>query len=262
MTKTQAVNVARRNPAPTQHLKEPSKQSKRKEVQEKIVVRSLFAASLIIPQVILLSFSTETEAGPSPLHMYRQMLLSMARFPHFLSESPFLLVCFLLSLQNLSYSFVWIRPQVFTQFCKRNKLGQPVDVMLAIFLANKVIQHTVPFAWYASVAPIPSLFDLTAYQIGTGFQFIVLGQVLNIAIYRAIGKVGVYYGTRLGRQVPWVSGFPFNLISHPQYCGVVLTVFGLVVLLFTPAHCENGLFGLFVVQTTLYVIMGLVEQYL
>ena len=52
-------------------------------------------------------------------------------------------------------------------------------------------------------------------------------QILNVSIYKAIGADGVYYGVRLGKQVPWVTGFPFNMsLSHPQYVGSVLTVWG------------------------------------
>ena len=36
----------------------------------------------------------------------------------------------------------------------------------------------------------------------------------------------VFYA-RLGRTVPWCYGFPFNTgLRHPQYLGVVLTLFG------------------------------------
>lgn len=30
-------------------------------------------------------------------------------------------------------------------------------------------------------------------------------------------------------QVPWVDGFPFNVVSHPQYVGSVLSIWGLAV---------------------------------
>jgi Phospholipid methyltransferase len=30
-------------------------------------------------------------------------------------------------------------------------------------------------------------------------------------------------------QVPWVDGFPFNVVSHPQYVGSVFSIWGLVV---------------------------------
>jgi methylene-fatty-acyl-phospholipid synthase len=66
----------------------------------------------------------------------------------------------------------------------------------------------------------------------TGALFsLAMGQVLNIAIYRAIGVNGVYYGVRLGNPVPWCKGFPFNVVSHPQYVGATLSFLGLSALL-------------------------------
>lgn len=32
-------------------------------------------------------------------------------------------------------------------------------------------------------------------------------------------------------QVPWVDGFPFNVVSHPQYVGAVLSIWGLALAL-------------------------------
>lgn len=51
-------------------------------------------------------------------------------------------------------------------------------------------------------------------------------QWLNIGIFRAIGHPGVYYGFKLGHTIPWVDGFPFNVVSHPQYVGSVATLLG------------------------------------
>ena len=41
-------------------------------------------------------------------------------------------------------------------------------------------------------------------------------QALNVGIYKAIGHAGVYYGFKLGHHVPWHTGFPFNVVAHPQ----------------------------------------------
>lgn len=41
-------------------------------------------------------------------------------------------------------------------------------------------------------------------------------QALNLGTYRALGSTGVYYGSRLGRSVPWVNGWPFSAVPHPQ----------------------------------------------
>merc|ERR1719198_2460181 len=51
---------------------------------------------------------------------------------------------------------------------------------------------------------------------------------LNVAVFKAIGGVGVYYGGQLGEEVPWCTAFPYNLgLPDPQYWGVVIFVWGL-----------------------------------
>lgn len=61
--------------------------------------------------------------------------------------------------------------------------------------------------------------------IGSSFC-ILLGQLLNGAVYRALGFAGVYYCRELGYPArPWVQGFPF-IMPHPQYIGSILTVLG------------------------------------
>lgn len=83
-------------------------------------------------------------------------------------------------------------------------------------------------------------------------------QVLNLSIFRAIGQAGVYYGFKLGHTVPWVHGFPFNVVSHPQYVGSVLTVWALAVLLWAQAPAGLGLLTAY--WTLLYVVTGLQES--
>lgn len=89
-----------------------------------------------------------------------------------------------------------------------------------------------------------------APSLSTVSSALSLPQWLNVGIYRAIGHAGVYYGFKLGHTVPWVSGFPFNVVAHPQYVGSVATVLGGAALVSTglpgPAAlrlraCEPGL---------------------
>ena len=87
-------------------------------------------------------------------------------------------------------------------------------------------------------------------------------QGLNISIYRAIGKRGVYYGHRLGEESPWVTGFPFSVMPHPQYCGVCIFVLGTNLLVATPVHVAAGWLNLTAIQVLFYVYMSLVEDYL
>ena len=83
-------------------------------------------------------------------------------------------------------------------------------------------------------------------------------QVLNVGIYNAIGADGVYYGFKLGKSVPWVTGFPFNITSHPQYIGSVLTVWGSFCL--TLSQHPPGLLLLTAYWTCLYAITLVQEQ--
>lgn len=85
------------------------------------------------------------------------------------------------------------------------------------------------------------------------------GQSLNAGIFAAIGKVGVYYGFKLGHRVPWVTGWPFDTVSHPQYVGSVLTVWALVALLWGVV-APASLLALGVYWTLLYVVTGWHEE--
>ena len=94
-----------------------------------------------------------------------------------------------------------------------------------------------------------------------GTQLFLVGQLLNAAIYSAIGKAGVYYGYKIGVPVPWCTGFPFNVLSaHPQYLGSAMTAYGAVLLTATDAHVLNGWGGLAHVQALAYAYMSYVEH--
>tara|TARA_B100000497_G_scaffold12826_1_gene14656 strand:- start:188 stop:520 length:333 start_codon:yes stop_codon:yes gene_type:complete len=57
---------------------------------------------------------------------------------------------------------------------------------------------------------------------------LTIGQTLNTAVYYKLGLIGVYYGDRLGYQLPYIITFPYNIgIKNPQYVGCVLTLCGL-----------------------------------
>jgi Phospholipid methyltransferase len=89
-------------------------------------------------------------------------------------------------------------------------------------------------------------------------------QILNAAIFLAIGAVGVYYGARLGYKVPWHNGFPFQVfglrLAHPQYIGSVLTVWGMTLALWSIA--PPGQLTLAAYWTLLYCITAIQEEYL
>jgi protein-S-isoprenylcysteine O-methyltransferase Ste14 len=57
-----------------------------------------------------------------------------------------------------------------------------------------------------------------------------------------------------------VDGFPFNVVSHPQYVGSVLSVWAGAALLWTQAPAGLGLLTAY--WTVLYIITGFQESYL
>jgi hypothetical protein len=57
-------------------------------------------------------------------------------------------------------------------------------------------------------------------QLAFGLLLLFIGQVLNYAVFEALGAKGVYYGYEFGYPVSRVYCFPYNLrISDPQYWG-------------------------------------------
>lgn len=39
-----------------------------------------------------------------------------------------------------------------------------------------------------------------------------------------MGEAGTYYGVRFGKNIPWVTEFPFGVIRDPQYVGSILSL--------------------------------------
>lgn len=59
-----------------------------------------------------------------------------------------------------------------------------------------------------------------------GIPFIIIGQYLNMVVYKKLGKVRAYYGWELRLFTgPMLCGFPWD-IGHAQYKGLMLSVIG------------------------------------
>ncbi len=85
-------------------------------------------------------------------------------------------------------------------------------------------------------------------------------QTLNVSMYNAIGKKGVYYGEKLGSKVPWCTSFPFSVVSHPQYVGSVLSIWGVFALVYAQGPATLCIVATY--WTWLYFVTGLIEQFL
>ncbi|WJZ95377.1 hypothetical protein VitviT2T_014152 [Vitis vinifera] len=50
------------------------------------------------------------------------------------------------------------------------------------------------------------------------------GWALANRVYQLLGEAGTYYGVRFGKNIPWVTAFPFGVISDPQYVGSIMSL--------------------------------------
>lgn len=163
------------------------------------------------------------------------------------------------------YAFIWYTPAKFKAVARKLKpLGKnAVEVFHKLVFAGKILQQVALLSWAADAAgtTVQGLLQQASNEQWALFAVLLgAGQYLNAGIYKAIGKDGVYYGFKLGRPVPWATGFPFNLgFRHPQYVGSVLSQLGMVAPLATKATMGAGLLELTLFWVALYVITGIQE---
>lgn len=144
----------------------------------------------------------------------------------------------LLSLERLTYAAVWRAPNAFRRWSHRHapQFSGPVDTLLWLFVAFKVLQVAVFVAWcviHGGGRFWPFSSDLRVHL--TGVALLLIGQALNMSVFRALGRTGVFYGNRFGHAVPWQRRFPFTWFEHPQYLGTVLSIWGVFVVMRFPA---------------------------
>lgn len=143
----------------------------------------------------------------------------------------------LLSLERLTYAAVWRAPNAFKRWSERGAHDRTAtDTLAVLFVAFKLLQAGVFVGWclvHNAGRLVPYSSD--ARVLVGGAMLIAIGQTLNLSVFRALGKVGVFYGNRLGHYVPWRQTFPFTWLDHPQYVGTVLSIWGFFVLMRFPA---------------------------
>ncbi|CAE7338611.1 Slc35f3 [Symbiodinium sp. CCMP2592] len=184
-------------------------------------------------------------------------------------RSPSWWLCLLgVSTNYLMHGFIWNYSKRFAALCDKPPLkllgSHPVDVFASLEVVAKLVQ-----AGSVGVFLRPSgrsaLWEAArtapAWCWAVFAGLLAAGQALNAATYNAIGNAGVYYGFKLGRTVPWCHGFPFNTgLRHPQYLGVVLTLFGALPIVVTRELTQLGLPHLVLVWGSMYGVMSAMEQ--
>jgi hypothetical protein len=166
------------------------------------------------------------------------------------------------------HALIWHYPSGFTDATKKlplSSLGShPVDVFASLEVIAKLVQ-LVGVLFFLGFSGCSAIWNSWLQTPPWCWLILLLcvafGQTLNLAMYQAIGDAGVYYGFKLGRQVPWASGFPFNIgLRHPQYVGVVLTLLGGLTVTLCREVAELGWAQLVVVWAGMYAIMSAMEQ--
>lgn len=171
-----------------------------------------------------------------------------------------LTLCLVLASPHILYAFIWIWPSLWKQAFKQKSS----DVLANVAVALKVAQGSACLLWLAKRRSGDMCLDLTnvdAWRLTAFAALFGVGQVLNVTTYHALGKAGVYYGSKLGHDIPWVSGFPFSVVPHPQYLGSVMSLWGIgavfssfdrhvwnVVLFWTALYCATALIEDFITQ--------------
>jgi hypothetical protein len=167
----------------------------------------------------------------------------------------------ILSIERICYGWVWHYPESFRRVCANPVIadfGEPVDVLRNLFVGFKLLQLSVFFGWcYIHGHGMIWVPGEDGFWMGVGGALIAVGQLLNIGVFLRLGKIGVFYGNRLGHHVPWCDGLPFSLLRHPQYVGAVLSVWGFFM---TTRFPYDDWFVLPVLQTGYYVAGAYLEQ--
>lgn len=147
-----------------------------------------------------------------------------------MSTWTFLAAAILLGLERMTYVWIARAPGGFRRWCARPaiaRLGEPVDVVRRLFYGFKAVQLSV-FAGWCYVHGDGSLLPAgpPAVAVGIAAAAVVAGQILNWSVFYRLGPVGAFFGDRLGHDMPRCEAFPYSLLSHPQYVGTVLTIWG------------------------------------
>ncbi|HTQ24998.1 MAG TPA: methyltransferase [Candidatus Binataceae bacterium] len=144
--------------------------------------------------------------------------------------SSFLTVAVLLSFERITYIFAWRCAHAFERICGRAKsllTADPVVGLRRLFYLFKALHGGVFLAWCYHFSDSPYLFAQADFLAkAAGCTLIFVGQTLNFGVFYRLRMVGVFYGNRFGRDIPWCREFPFSLVEHPQYLGAVISIWG------------------------------------
>ena len=150
--------------------------------------------------------------------------------------------------EHLMYAMIWLYPEFF------NKLNFNPKKVHKFLIAVKFIG--ISLAIYQNYNMINIYYN---YLCMFGIAMVAFGQFLNLAVYRAIGFNGVYYGNKFGINIPYCTKFPYNTnIKHPQYIGAYTTYIGLwFVFMQKLSYMDFTIFS--VLMALSYIMISIIE---
>lgn len=159
--------------------------------------------------------------------------------------------------ERIMYATIMRTAKPVARWCKALDLN-PCSMMETFVTGFKVVQFTYVMNDIVNTHSQEweriQQFDLQLLCVVIGLPLLIVGQILNLAVYRTIGRKGVYYGTQFGvpTGMPWCTGFPYNRLENPQYIGVILTFWGIYYILASSAHPLNSFFAVPWAATIVY----------
>jgi phosphatidyl-N-methylethanolamine N-methyltransferase len=172
-----------------------------------------------------------------------------------------LLAAVLLSLERVCYIYISRAPEGFLRFCNRPRavsLGGPVEVLRTLFYGFKGLQCAVFLGWcYVHGDGSLSPAGRGILPLAIGGALIAAGQMLSFGVFYRLGTVGVFYGNKLGYDLPWSRAFPFSWFRHPQYVGTVWSIWGGFLIMRFP---QSDWYMLPTLETVYYMLGAYLER--
>lgn len=165
----------------------------------------------------------------------------------------------LLGIERACYVWISRAPETFRQWCERPAVarwGEPIAIVQLLFFAFKLLQGAVFLGWCVILGG-PALPPIQTLPLTAGLATVLVGQALSTLVFYRLGRVGTFFGDRLGYRGRRCRAFPFSVLSHPQYVGAVLTVWGFFLIMRFP-HADWALVP--AAETLLYVAGALLEE--
>ncbi|XP_019711295.1 phosphatidyl-N-methylethanolamine N-methyltransferase isoform X1 [Elaeis guineensis] len=139
------------------------------------------------------------------------------------------------------YYLLWNYPQAWVDVC--GKGVDPSHRMAQVSHVLKIFQFLALFSvarfswppWYCyPLVAVGQYLNFNCFEIFIKKQnFVLVASTLNseiiaVRVYQLLGEAGTYYGVRFGKNIPWVTEFPFGYVKDPQYVGSILSLLAIL----------------------------------